>query len=145
MSTLVLVLAAGITVSGNGPEMVSGKVEQRLDLSGEWKGTWQLPDGQFTPAFSTEQRIPGVPEGGIIVGEEWDGRSIFIRRDSLIEEESGYFSLRFKGRRGSLGIYQQDGDRVVLCFRIAGKGYPRSFRGGNGQHLLILHRVKPGK
>jgi hypothetical protein len=38
MSTLVLMMA--MVVPGNGPEMVSGEVEQRLDLHGKWKGAW---------------------------------------------------------------------------------------------------------
>jgi hypothetical protein len=44
-----------------------------------------------------------------------------------------------------LGIAEQDGDRVILCIREAGEGRPTSFRAGDGQHLLILHRVRPGK
>ena len=36
-SALAMVLMAAM-VPGNGPEMVSGEVEQGLDLSGEWEG-----------------------------------------------------------------------------------------------------------
>ena len=39
MSTLVLVLAAGMAIPANGPEKVSGEVEQGLVLSWEWEGT----------------------------------------------------------------------------------------------------------
>jgi hypothetical protein len=37
MSALAMVLAAGMAI-GDGSEKVSGEVERRLDLSGEWEG-----------------------------------------------------------------------------------------------------------
>ena len=40
-SALAMILMTAMVVPGNGPEKVSGEVEQeqRLDLSGEWEGT----------------------------------------------------------------------------------------------------------
>jgi hypothetical protein len=44
-----------------------------------------------------------------------------------------------------LGIYQRHGSRLMICLRDAKVGRPTSFKGGDGQSLLILHRVKPRK
>ena len=46
-SALAMVLMAAMTVPGNGPEKVSGEVEKRLDLRGEWEGVWWI-DQQTT-------------------------------------------------------------------------------------------------
>jgi hypothetical protein len=45
MSTLVLILAAGTTVPGSGPEKVSAEMVQGLDLRGEWEGAFDVPTG----------------------------------------------------------------------------------------------------
>jgi hypothetical protein len=43
----VMILAAGMAVPGIGPEKVSGEMrEPRLDLRGEWKGTYGAKDGE---------------------------------------------------------------------------------------------------
>jgi hypothetical protein len=44
-----------------------------------------------------------------------------------------------------LGIYQQHGDRLIICYRDVDKGRPTSFQAGEDQALLTLRRVKPGK
>lgn len=41
MSALAMILTAAIVVPGDVPEKVLGEIEQRLDLSGEWEGTWE--------------------------------------------------------------------------------------------------------
>ncbi|HEY7428798.1 MAG TPA: hypothetical protein VH682_31500 [Gemmataceae bacterium] len=49
------------------------------------------------------------------------------------------------GETWTLGIYKYDGDHLSMCFRSAHLGRPTSYRAGDGQELLIIHRVKPGK
>jgi hypothetical protein len=133
MSTLVMALAAGLAL-GSGPEAVSAEMEQPLDLRGEWKGTWISSSGQCYEVRLVEhgacaRRLPRGKEGPEYL---WWAAS---------DEGKGKLQMVWV-TAGSLGIYEQDGDRVRLCVRDAGSGRPTSFRGGSGQHLLTLCRVK---
>jgi hypothetical protein len=127
MSTLVLVLTAAMAVPGNGPDMVSVEIaEQRLNLSGVWKGTIFRQEGKPLDAM--------LGDSILFDFDDWE----------YSDEGAGRFSLIVSGA-GYLGIYMSDGDDVILCYRRARYGRPESFRAGDGQHLLILHRVKPRK
>ena len=139
-SALAMVLMAGMVVPGNGPEKVSGEVEQRLDLCGEWKGTWEDDEGVVMRAFVSpaERGVDGVS----ILGTT-DRRFRYIPVYALIDE--GHGRLQMTANCGYFGIYKVRNDIIVIAFRLADEGYPVSFRGGNGQNLLILHRVKPRK
>jgi hypothetical protein len=139
MTTLVLVLAAGMAL-GDGPEKVSGEMEvaQRLDLSGEWKGTWKESNGRVWDAWLRNGTLSGtqVKAMGRIVGIvcKWEGF------------DEGRGKVRAKDWRCDyLGIYRYEGDRIVICYRLDVFGRPNSFRAGDGCDLLILHRIKPGK
>jgi hypothetical protein len=136
MSTLVLVLVTTMAVPGSGPEMVSGEMEQGLDLRGKWKGTLHLephrvksvevwPDGDWSEIHTKDE--PG------------------FYRVKTRNEGGGRVSLNFSDEVVFLGIYRQDGDHTIICFRVEGEGRPISFQAGDSQHLLILHRVKPRK
>lgn len=131
MTALAMILTAAMADPGNGPDRVSAEMEQGLDLSGEWEGTWEFHRREsfrikLTP---TEFHID-------------KGESTAILRNPIIFDE-GKNKLRL---RGSLGIYQQDGDRLLICVGGAGINQcPTSFRIGDGQSLLSLHRVKPRK
>jgi hypothetical protein len=137
MSTLVLVLATAMVVPGSGPEKVSGEMEQGLDLRGEWEGVWKSDTDEYEvhqiggKGAWSYRRLPRGKRGPIYltpdVADEGKGR------------------LRLMWGVPCLGIYEQDGDCVTICFRDARKGRPTSFRAGDGQHLLIIHRVKPHK
>jgi hypothetical protein len=140
MSTLVLMLTAAMAVPGNGPEMVSGEVKltDPLDLSGEWLGVWKV----YKTEYEVEQidgrgawSIRGFPKG-IQAGM----RGSFYLTPNVTDEGEG--RLLLKWLYPSLGIYHQDGDDLIICFRDAREGRPLSFRVGDGD-LLILHRVKP--
>jgi hypothetical protein len=137
-SALAMILAAGMAVPGIGPEKVSGEVEQALDLRGEWEGNWRLADGPLYYATIDGQFIFGAVapgEGGIL-----------FRVSSFIDEGKGRFRIQPKDDdRRWLGIYEQGDDHVRMCFGEEGKLRPTVFRGGNGQHLIILHRVKSRK
>jgi hypothetical protein len=132
MLALAMILAAGVMVE-SGPRNASMEVGERLDLSGEWEGTWQHAGGWLMPAASTpftDKSIMGEMPGGVI----------FIRLASITDKGEGRFHITEEGE--FLGIYKQHDGRVILCFRPARDGYPTSFRGGKGQHLLILRRPK---
>jgi hypothetical protein len=138
MSTLVLMLTAAMAVPGNGPESISAEMEQGLDLRGEWEGTWRLADGPLYYATIDRKLLFGYPDP--------DEAGIILYVDSFIDEGNGRFQIRPKDDDSCwLGIYEQSNDRVRMCFVEEGKQRPTAFSGGNGQHLLILHRVKPGK
>jgi hypothetical protein len=129
-SALAMVLMAAMAVPGNGPENVSREVEQRLDLSGEWEGIYTTDKEQTLRVHLNRYRVR-------LENDDCD----FAFDNSMVDEGRG--RLRFQGL---LGIYQQDEERLIICLgRIGTHERPTSFRIGNGQSLLILHRVKPRK
>ncbi|HEY7425077.1 MAG TPA: hypothetical protein VH682_12675 [Gemmataceae bacterium] len=130
MSTLVLVLVAGITVPGNGPEKVSAEMERGLDLSGEWEGAWVDHGGKRMRVKLTQDKI-----------HMDTGDAIISVKNSIIGEGNGKFCYD-----GVLGLYEQDGERLRMCFGFPGTNQrPKSFQKGEWKNLFILHRVKPGK
>jgi hypothetical protein len=140
MSTLVLVLAAG-TAMGNGPEKVSGEVEQRLDLSGKWEGVWWFYTDGRLQVSSRDSCLVGVRKPG---ADNWVGSSI----DTCNFIDEGHGKLRGTWDltdREIYGIYRQDGERLLLCFSEAPYPWPTSFQVGDGQFAIIIRRVKPGK
>jgi hypothetical protein len=132
-SALAMVLTAAMVVPGNGPEMVSAEMEQRLDLRGEWEGTWHYSVEGTRRVVITGNRLFFIT-GACAVGRP------FV----CVQESAGTFRAHWDGE-ACLGIYRYDGGRLLLCVREASKGYPTSFRAGAVQDLLILHRVQPRK
>jgi hypothetical protein len=134
-SALAMVLTAVMAVPGNGPEMVSAEMEQGLDLRGRWEGSWQ-EHGRSAPV-----RVQMAVENGCVrlIAIPFRGLS----RVEVVNEGEGRVRLEWFSK-AFLGIYQQKGDRVVLCLRLASRGgYPASFVARDDQELFILHRVKP--
>ena len=136
-SALAMVLTAAMAVPANGPEKVSGEVEQGLDLRGEWEGLLWKEQGDFI--WVGYRDLVGVK--GLSYRE---GELVYRRRFNVVDEGNGMLRATL-GRMERLGIYQRQSDRLIICLRDAENGRPTSFKGGNGQHLLILHRVKPRK
>ena len=137
MSTLVMVMAAGM-MPGDGPEKVSGEIVQGLDMRRLWEGLWIDSDGIWRKAELNLRECE-------LIGERLPGQ---IPGD--ISQTLGFLSIKDDGaghiRLGDdLGIYNQDNTCLIICFRDHRKGYPTSFRGGNGQNLLILRRVRTRK
>jgi hypothetical protein len=133
-SALAMVLAAAMAVPGSGTEAVSGETEQGLDLRGRWEGVYINADEGMMEARLLDGGIGlATGEGGSFV------KSIFS------DEGGGKVRFILNDAAKYLGIYEQQGDRVVICFRFADDGWPSSIRIAQGQHLLILHRVKPRK
>jgi hypothetical protein len=135
MSAFVLVLAAGVVSSG--PEVVSGEVEQRLDLRGKWEGTWVTPSdvAPYKVIIEKNQFRWFYPDG--------DGGCVYW---DASDEGTGRLRITWHHASGLGGIYRQDGDRLLICFRI-GEGRPTDFRFGRNpdQCVLTLRRIKPGK
>ena len=138
-SAFGMVLMVALAVPGNEPEKVSGEVEQRLDLSGEWEGTYQVAQVYKVPAGIRNDRLWRDGRGacrrnGVIVGVPY----------VLLDEGKGNLRLKWHGFH-YIGIYRQDGDTVLICFREYFRGRPTEFRSGSEQHLFTFHRVKPLK
>jgi hypothetical protein len=134
MSAFVLTLAAGMAMADR-TSPVSSEVEQRLDLSGEWVGTWEGPDA--TPGQLTSG-------GGILIGHG-DPRGLRVLDTTLATDEGGGRFSVAAGGQVFVGIYRWEGPHLVLCFCHVGRGRPTLFCSGPGQHLLRLRPVKPGK
>jgi hypothetical protein len=150
MTAFVMALAAGITV-GSGPEAVSGEMAGSLPTQGWWQGKWMTSRGDtrdvklsgvVTPspsAFTVFLPVIGLPKPVPCTCGYWrmdEGRGA-VRMKWSIDPR--------KELSACLGIYGWAGNRLRICFREENKGRPTSFRGGDGQHLLILYRVKPDK
>jgi hypothetical protein len=132
MFTLMMALTAGLTL-GSGPEPVSAETEPVLNLRGRWVGVW-----------TTSERDWEVH----VLGETWSYQPLPRgRRDpayltpQVRDEGKGRVRLNWNDV-ACLGIYEQKGDRLTICFRAEGHGRPTSFRVGDGQTLLALRRVK---
>jgi len=137
MSALTMILAATVMLPANGPEMVSGEVEQdrELDLRGEWRG-------MLTCGGQSEKVI--LTETGTFIVNRWSLIPIVGTMDER-DERGGKFCFLLGGHSRYVGIYEWRGDSIALCFRKASKGRPTSFEAGEDQYLVILHRVKPRK
>src|SRR5690348_5162621 len=103
MSTLVLVMAAGM-VLGDGPERVSAEVEERLNLEGQWEGLWvDEKIGEYEMIFR------GSQSPMTLIARSYHFSPL------VIDEGAGKLTFR-SGRWIELGIYQQDNDRLIICF-----------------------------
>jgi hypothetical protein len=132
MNSVLVLMAAVTVVPASGPEIVSGETEQGLDLRGEWEGVLCDKWGGFCPVRMTTE---------VLVGQYSSNSGAYIRILTDVRDEGGgKFSMK-----GWRGIYRQDGPHLSFCFRGDSLGHPTDFRGGNGQTLAILHRVKPRK
>jgi hypothetical protein len=140
MSALAMILTAAMMVPGDWPEKVSGEVRkpQQLDLRGEWRGIRKTEKDKYE-VYASEgmgslscRRLPKGRQGP------------FYLSPRITDEGGGKLRLIWWDNP-CLAIYEQDGDRLTICFRDARKGRPISFRSSDGHDLLILHRVKPRK
>ncbi|MGH7221633.1 MAG: hypothetical protein ACRELF_00220, partial [Gemmataceae bacterium] len=64
MSAVAMILTAAMVVPGSGPEMVSGEMEQGLDLGGEWKGIWGGAQGGYVNVRFNEGIIELTEDNG---------------------------------------------------------------------------------
>lgn len=130
MHALALV-AVGLA-AGRGPGEPSAELGEVLQLRGRWVGTWQ----EQGPAF-----LQVEIGGGVFVLRE-SGTEVLRGRWQATDEGEGRFRLRIGLGPVCLGIYKQERDRIVLCFREPGRGRPASFRVGFQQRLLTLRRSR---
>ena len=127
MTTLVLVLTAGLTLA-DGPAKMPGDVQQDLRLDGEWQGYLYC-----TPYDPIEIRI-GF-EGG-----KFGHGSVIVLEGKIQDEGEGRFRMS-GGLFDLLGIYRHEDHRLTLCYRDAENGRPTSFRTHDAQYLLVLERI----
>jgi hypothetical protein len=132
MSAFAVVLVAGMAV-GSGPAKLSLEAEQWLDLSGRWEGIWEDATGASFLIMSCGRELGGRPRLG---------PASILDTASVVNCGAGRFTAAVSDR-ACLGIYQWDGGQLFICLRARGQGWPASFRGGNGQHLLRLRRARP--
>lgn len=122
MSALAMILTAAMAVPGDAPEKVSGEmVQQGLDLSGEWEGVWHDVSG-------AKQEIE------ITSFEGW----------GAVDEGAGRVRFRDKSL-SAYGIYEQRGDRLMICVALLGKPRPDKLQAGDGVQLFVLRRIKSKK
>jgi hypothetical protein len=135
MSTLVLVLTAAMMVPGDGPEKVSWEVEQKLDLSGEWEGTFWDSQSKNKEGWTVK------------LSDDWlvfeRGADTYRMLWQMTDEGGGKVKLKL-WRTVYVGIYRQESDRVLIALCDIKKARPVSFPLGDDQSFLILHRAKPG-
>jgi hypothetical protein len=130
MSTLAMILTAAMVVPGDGPKMESREIEQGLDLSGTWEGTFHAIDGEVWTIHLTRARC------------RCESKRAMSEYDNPFRDDGGG-KLHIHNRPGRLGIYRQEGDHLIIC--LGDEYRPTTFRTTDGQNLLILHRVKPSK
>lgn len=142
MLALAMIVTAVMVVPGDVPGKVSEEMAREaepLDLSGEWKGNLHVEGKESEP--ETEVMI----KNGRMTSRS--GRGQVSGDIEMLSNQGG--KVRFKwGTKTFLGIYQQQGDRLLLCLRRddkGRKGYPTSFRACADQALIIFHRVKTNK
>lgn len=130
MSILFMILAMG-QVPGGGSEKISGEMKKQLDLRGDWEGI----------CHTSRMKTPIVMHNKIVT-VIYNGRHLHnFDIDLQKVTEEGDNRLRFKWMGiNCFGIYQQDSDRLRICFSV--KDWPTSYRVGDYEELLILRRKK---
>jgi hypothetical protein len=142
MSTLVMLLAAGMAIPGNGPEKVSAEMEERLDLRGVWEGVYQRK-GKSAPVRLLPAQELDRELGPLVQISCARGCVETFNLGTVTDEGNG--RLKFHNGRFLLGIYKWDENLLFICCRDTDESRPTSVHGRDDQVLLILHRVKPGK
>jgi len=135
MSALAMIVTAAMAVPGDGSEKVSAEMEQGLDLSGEWEGTFwdsEAKNKKMWTAILSDEWL--VVEQGI------DTRRMLWQ---MTDEGGGKVRVKLSGTV-YLGIYRHESDRITIALRDSKRGRPFAFRFGDDQSLLILRRAKPG-
>jgi hypothetical protein len=136
MSAFVLAITVGLT-TGSGPVPVSGEVKESFLLVGKWQGTVTTDSGIV---LTVKAHMTGNQ-----LHLAFSGRGSWNASYKVIEED-GRLQLEHVGLEEYLGIYRLKGEQVLLCLRIKDEGkWPTAFQADKGQHLFILHRVKPRK
>jgi hypothetical protein len=126
-----MVLAAGLAMSDR-QVAVSSEVEERLDLSGEWEGTWTTSKADsFAVRLSGRWLAVSDVPGGLTV----------VRAPILLKDGGGGRFAVCLAHVNHHGIYTWEKGGLLMCFREGRQGRPTSFHGGDGQHLMRLRRV----
>lgn len=138
MSVLAMILTTAMVVPGNGPELVSGEVEESPHFDGQWVGVWR---NAYGGTFNARVFVDGKTCNIEIFPKSGRQRLPSLQ---IIDEGGGKCRGQMVSWRKEpfLGIYEQHGDYVILAYCEAEVGRPLS-HDSFGHYLLILHRVKP--
>jgi hypothetical protein len=129
MSGFVMLLGVGLA-PGDGLEAVSSELAmRRLCLDGEWVG-------EYAGIF------PVYLDNGEIRLAHWRARGASC--GAIVDEGDGKLRLA-GGRHVKLGIYSQQGDRVVICVHTGVGRRPTDFQDGPDRETYTLHRVRSGE
>ena len=139
MSALAMILTVAVVISDGDQAKVSAEMAQELDLRGEWAGVLRIK-GKETEGEG--ERKMTIKNGRMQARGGMKQATSYV--EILFSREG---KVRFKWLASTYhAIYQQQGDRLMLCLRQDdgdGKGsYPTSFRASTDQALIIFHRVK---
>jgi hypothetical protein len=138
MSIFAMILTAAM-LTGDTPKKEAEETKKMPECRGEWTGLWwdgsnnqwlaRIHNSQLS-GMSPNDPCADVPKTGPVRWkDEGEGKCIFYR-----------------GQEPHNGIYRLEGENLQICFNSVDRSKrPISFKGGDGQHLLTLHRVKPQK
>lgn len=127
------------------PEKTTSELVQRLDMRGNWEGSFDDPKDIAKNCLFEYRRSTFFKGSPYIRGTLWTKDQGYVEM-GITDEGKGFLKVaREVGT--TLGIYKQDGNKVVICYREREGTRPTSFRISDNQHLLILRRVnkKQGK
>jgi hypothetical protein len=123
------VLLAAVLTPGSGSAKMSIEVAQRLSLAGQWTVSLHTDDADHFEGELSHERLFVSNRTGTVV---------LISTSWIVDEGQSRFTLN--AGDGFHGIFKYEGTALMLCFCSVKKSRPKSFCGGNGQHLLILRR-----
>jgi hypothetical protein len=138
MSALAMILATTMAVPADGPEKPSGEIAKPRRQSLDLKGTWKAIVYEHGRIIKGEASLSVCWKFNVRVTLPKPREMKFFPIGTAIDEGNGNLHI---GPFANPGIYEQDGDELRICFS-QGQRRPTSFQPGEGQTLLLLHRVK---
>jgi uncharacterized protein (TIGR03067 family) len=114
-------------------------------LEGTWQPTHVEIDGQPYKGDFSKDRL-------VIIGKNYTMTGPKVKMEGVLKIDSGKTPRQMdtevtdgdgKGTR-TVGIYELDGDRLMVCYRVAPGGRPTEFATGadSGRALIKYKRVK---
>jgi hypothetical protein len=133
-----MILTATILVSDGGPPKEPAEIVEvyRLNLSGDWEGTWWVDKGK---------RFSMVSVGSDLFASRRNAHTLIDTKGILDDGHGRFHGTWLFAEHGIHGIYKWEGKWLFICFSRRPDPPPTSFTATDSHCLLILHRVKPRK